>query len=122
MSIEELARASSPVMNFYDIAGIVDRIRYKPGWLLMLISGPYLQVRLPPDRGGERWHGRKWMLSYHMTEGEIVQTALMACLAAEEHEAREAFTYKGHVLFGPHISIDRLLEVADDIQMRATLK
>ncbi len=35
------------------------------------------------------WRGRKWFLSDHMTDGEVVQTLLMATLAAIEHEVRE---------------------------------
>jgi hypothetical protein len=49
------------------------------------------------------WRGRKWRLSAHMTEGEIIRTALMAVLAAEEHEARERFLWRGRAIFGPHM-------------------
>ena len=38
---------------------------------------------------------RKWVLSYHMTETEIVNTAFKAIQAAEDHEIREFFRYKG---------------------------
>lgn len=93
---------------------IVRDIHYKDGWsFLVAEQGRYLQVQLPPDKDGIVWKGRKWQLSEHMTEGEVVQTALMACIAAEEHETREAFTYKGKAIFGPHLSIDKLLEIAD---------
>jgi len=54
---------------------------------------------------------RKWFLSPHMTKSEVVQTALKAVLAAEEHEARECFLYKGKPVFGPHFNIDRLFDV-----------
>ncbi len=47
------------------------------------------------------WGGRKWFLSRHMTRSEIIQTALMATLAAVEHEAREDFKYHGKAIFGP---------------------
>lgn len=74
----------------------------------------YLQVRFMADDATARTgqpgmiHGRKWWLSQHMTDSEIVQTALMAVLAAEEHEARERFTYKGRAVFGPHIDLGAL--------------
>lgn len=55
------------------------------------------------------WHGRKWRLSPHMTDGEVVQTALMATLAAAEHEHRERFRYKGVSVFDPHYDIDQLV-------------
>ena len=56
----------------------------------------------------ESWSGRKWRLSEHMTKSEVVQTALMAVLAAEEHEAQEQFLYQGRAIFGPHFSVDKL--------------
>lgn len=52
-----------------------------------------------------RWSSRKWLLSQHMLEGEIVQTCLMAVLAALEHETREQFTYEGVRVFDPHFNI-----------------
>lgn len=60
------------------------------------------------------WKGRKWWLSEHMTDGEIVQTALMACLAASEHEIREQFKYRGVSIFDPHYDIERLVELRKD--------
>ena len=54
------------------------------------------------------WKGRKWRLSHHMTKSEIVQTALMATLAAVEHETREAFLYKGEAIFDPHYDVEAL--------------
>jgi hypothetical protein len=58
------------------------------------------------------WSGRKWRVSMHMTRSEIVQTALKAVLAAEEHEARERFLYHGRAIFGPHMNVDRLWMLA----------
>lgn len=57
--------------------------------------------------------GRKWYVSKHMTESEVVQTLLKAVLAAVEHEAREQFTYKGKQLFGPHLDVEALMEIAE---------
>ncbi len=57
------------------------------------------------------WTGRKWYLSLHMTDGEIVQTALKACLTAAEHEIREQFKYKGQAIFDPHWDIEKLVEL-----------
>ncbi len=58
--------------------------------------------------------GRKWRLSPHMTKSELVQTALMAALAAVEHEARERFLYRGQAIFGPHYDIDALALLCED--------
>lgn len=57
------------------------------------------------------WKGRKWLLSEHMTDGEIVQTAFLATMTAMEHEARERFTYKGQSVFDPHYDIEKLVEL-----------
>ncbi len=60
------------------------------------------------------WKGRHWRLSEHMTDGELVQTAFKAIMTALEHEARERFTYKGKAIFGPHLDVDKLVEIAGD--------
>ena len=60
----------------------------------------------------QSWAGRKWRLSPHMTDSEIVGTALKAVLTAEEHEARENFLYRGRPIFGPHLDVDQLWELA----------
>lgn len=57
------------------------------------------------------WKGRKWRLSPHMTDGEVVQTAFMAVMAANEHETRERFTYRGVSVFDPHYNIEKLVEL-----------
>lgn len=62
--------------------------------------------------------GRKWLLSEHMTESEVVLTALKAALTAEEHEARENFRYNGKQVFNPHPSIKALNVVADNQEVR----
>jgi hypothetical protein len=56
-----------------------------------------------------KWSSRKWLLSEHMTDGEIVQTAFKATLTAIEHEARETFLYRGQPVFGPHYDIEHLV-------------
>ena len=77
----------------------------------------YLQVRStsPCAKTGApyEWGGRKWRISVHMTVSEVVQTALMAMLAAVEHEAREAFRYRGKAIFGPHFNVEHLVALCD---------
>lgn len=55
------------------------------------------------------WSGRKWFLSPHMTRSEVVQTLWKALTTALEHEAREAFTYRGETIFDPHLDVDGLV-------------
>jgi hypothetical protein len=79
----------------------------------------YMQIASPKgtcNYSGEEfaWKGRKWFLSEHMTDGEVVQTALVACLAASEHEIREQFKYRGVSIFDPHYDIERLVELRSD--------
>lgn len=74
----------------------------------------YLQIQDPNGKcntTGEpmAWHGRKWMLSPHMTETEVVQTAFKAYMAAVEHEAREGFLWHGVTIFDPHINVNDLV-------------
>lgn len=75
----------------------------------------YLQVEWDgvdsATRQPRRCKGRKWYLSPHMTKSELIQTALAAVLAIEEHEAREAFLYKGYAVFGPHFNVEALVTV-----------
>lgn len=56
---------------------------------------------------------RKWQLSEHMTESELIQTAFKCVLTALEHEAREQFTYKGRAVYGPHFDVTALIELCD---------
>jgi hypothetical protein len=76
----------------------------------------WLQVRFDaPDVATGKWcaqHGRKWMLSQHMTKSELVQTAFKAIATALEHEAREDFRYRGQAVFGPHFDVDTLAAIA----------
>lgn len=76
----------------------------------------YLQIfeleALDNVTGGKTdWYGRKWLLSEHMTEAEIVQTVFKAVMTAVEHEVRETFLYKGQSVFDPHYDLERLVEL-----------
>lgn len=77
---------------------------------------PFLQVVFlaPCAESGEsaEQRGRKWFLSPHMTDSEVVQTALAAVLMAEEHEVRERFLYRGRAIFGPHFHVEMLWHLA----------
>jgi len=76
---------------------------------------PVLQVRAAGfcSITGEAWvwKSRKWFLSYHMCDSEIVQTVFKAVQTAVEHEMREYFKFKSAAIFGPHYDINRLVEL-----------
>lgn len=83
---------------------------------------PYLQIRQDTicNRTGEKYSegGRKWDLSEHMTESEIVFTIFKATLTFIEHELREQFLYKGKRIFDPHIDVNALLSVCGQLSVR----
>lgn len=77
-------------------------------------STPYLQVLF---KATDRFLGveeiqrcRKWVLSYHMVNSEIIRTAFKAVQAAMEHEIQEAFTYRGARIFNPHMDLESLAD------------
>ena len=114
-------------MNALQIGQTLGAIHYKD-WMLHVGSDggrAYLQWKfIGPCAKTERHvvqSCRKWFLSPHMTESELVQTAFAAAVAAEEHECREFFTYQGKRPFQPHVSIHALLAVCDQEDSRTTI-
>jgi len=78
-----------------------------------------------PEKQQSRW----WPLSKHMVKTEIIQTAFLCILKAEEHEIRETFKYFKHDLaadgggwwaapFNSHIHIDSLASASDEVDVR----
>ena len=55
---------------------------------------------------------RKWLLSEHAVESELVQTALKLMLTSMEHRTREHFKYKGERVFSPHFDINFFVQAA----------
>lgn len=106
-------------MSLYRFTQILNRITY-PGLIFQTKKeGDHWHVRVRCPQGTDNtdptqalpWNGRWWRLSEHMTDGEVVQTAFMAVTAAEEHERRERFLYRGVSVFDPHYDIERLVEL-----------
>lgn len=62
----------------------------------------------------ERQYTRRWMLTPHMTQSEIVFTALKMVITSYEHRAREAFTYKGARIGSPHFDVEDLVKLNPD--------
>lgn len=60
----------------------------------------------------EKWTGRKWYLSRHMTDDEIVKTAYVAFESSVKHEIMEGFKVDGIILFNFHINFEELLKVS----------
>ena len=88
-----------------------------PGYTFRLEMGErtYLQATFfatcAKTGGREVQFTRKWYISHDATASEVVQTALKLVLTSVEHEARESFKYCGHAIFGPHLDVDKLLQL-----------
>lgn len=124
MLVESITAVPEEAREFYlRVRGIADDISYKKGYRLAVEfdqthgTRVYLQAQCyRPDTltGIMGWgRGGKMYLSPHMTDSEIVQGAFGLFKAYEEHECREFFMYQGKRVYGPHISVEALLEVAD---------
>lgn len=86
---------------------------------------PYLQVYCEGtcNVSGKplTWTSRKWLLSYHMANTEIVRTVFKAIKAAMEHELCEKFTYKGARIYDPHVDVEALVEICERLDVRAPI-
>lgn len=79
---------------------------------------PYLQwvwkEEDPVNGGIFHCAGRKWMLSYYMTDSEIVQTAFLAAQTAVNHETREFFKFQNRPVMRPHFDVYELVKLCDE--------
>lgn len=101
-----------------EIKEVINQITYKRGWVIIVsLDGnrPVLQVEFEGEdvvTGAiEKQKCRKWFLSYHMCNNELVGTAFNAIRAAEEHETREFFKYKNERVMNPHFSYDDIADL-----------
>jgi hypothetical protein len=62
--------------------------------------------------------GGKAYLTPYATDSELARTLLGLAIAYEEHEVREFFKVDGVAVFGPHISLDALLEAGTHLDYR----
>lgn len=56
--------------------------------------------------------GRRWLIEEDATVEQVLQTILKALLTSAEHRIRERFLYRNVRIFGPHPSLDDLMEMA----------
>ena len=115
-------------MILSEIRSALREVRYKE-WTLEVCSDEsfgYLVVSfraIDTDTGAwQTQRGRKWKLSPHMTRSEVIQTAFLAVMTAEEHEIRETFTYKGIPVFCPHLDVEALVEIHGRHDARQAIK
>ena len=100
---------------------VLEHIEYKDGYeVLVLIeeNAVWLQPRfwrIDVVTGMYGWgYGGKGRVTETCTTSQLVQMVFGLFKALEEHEAREHFMYLGERVFGPHIDINALVEVASD--------
>ena len=104
--------------DYYAIRAVVEQCTY-PGfeWILVEQNGTlWFQLRCPDGEDtatGEAmdWKGRKWIISKHSTDTEIVQTVWAAVQRALLHEASELFRFKGQPIFDRHINVHMLADL-----------
>lgn len=89
----------------------IDKVKYRKRWLVKAIpsnEGVFIcwafYGKDATGLGGKvLMHSRKWFIPWEeLTEEGLVKAAMGAAIAAEEHEARERFTYGGVRVFDPH--------------------
>lgn len=102
-------------MNKADVQKIIDRIQFRD-WNFVLEEREdcfdiQIQFMAPCNVAHgepELQHCRKWMVSRHCCENEVVRTAYKAIQGALEHEAAEQFLFDGIRIFDPHVNYTEL--------------
>lgn len=56
---------------------------------------------------------RKWYVSPHSCDAEVIRTCFIAVKQAEEHELCERFRFKGKQIYNPHIDPVQLAAFVD---------
>lgn len=93
------------------------RVDYFAGSMVIYVQHQFW--RADSMTGSYGWgKGRKWHLSPHATESEIVLTCLKAAITNAAHEVREAFEYRGARLFQPHQDVNALVEACQTSDVR----
>lgn len=109
-------------MNSPDLKRLLDRVNFKDWTPVMRTNNEAYLVwwtfrRLAQGEFQQQWT-RKWYVSRHATESEVVQTLLLAALQAVEHEAREDFRIDGVQAYRPHINVYALKVAAKQLDLR----
>ena len=116
-------------MEIREMSEIVAACSYKRGWWISVREDdggrPFIQLRVSEkaeastcSQTGKRvgWSSGKHYLSQHMCRQEVVGVVFAAIKAAEEHEMREWFRYRGAAIFNAHLCPDRLAEFARKLE------
>ena len=74
----------------------------------------FYQTKCTKTGEEEIFRSRKWYLSEHMTDQEILGTLWLAFEIAVKHELMEGFKVDGTILFNPHVNFNKLLEISNN--------
>lgn len=113
-------RAETPEALKDALQQLTQNMTYKNWDYKIKLDGnrPYLQIEFMDVDSDTGEFGlqtsRKYQLSAYMTDSEIIQTALLATIVAEQHEVREYFTYDNARLYGPHTSAEKRLAILNE--------
>ena len=95
---------------------IVSLVKYKD-WAFLVMDkadGFLIQATfngLDVDTGKvELQKCRKWYVSAHSCDSEIVRSMFLAVRQAEEHELCENFNYRGQQVYNPHLDMDSMAD------------
>lgn len=105
----------SKVQQAARIAELMDRVRFPNYIFYVNLEGDRMVMQASFEAacnvsGGEvhLQKTRKWFISEHMTDSEVIQTMFKLVMTSEEHEIREKFLYRDKPIFGPHYDVDVL--------------
>ncbi len=112
--------------NFVDwIESILSDIEF-PGYIFQIypdrdgakIQAHYFELDIATGAMGPQFT-RKWLVSPHACESEVVRTVFKCVATSMEHRTREGFKWKGQRIFGPHIDIYALHDASRKVDVRA---
>lgn len=117
--VTRVEATDAPIQTLESIRAVAAKFKFRD-WIFRIDdktgSTPFLQIQFwDKDFYSNELalqSCRKWQLSYHMVNSEIVRTARKALHAAMEHEVDEQFSYDGVVIFHPHHDLDELVAFA----------
>lgn len=99
------------------IKSIVSHVKYKDWQFVVGKKGDgfLIQVQfMGEDTDGsgklELQKCRKWFVSQHSVDSEVIRSCFLAIRQAEEHELCEHFHYKGHQVYNPHLDMNSMAE------------
>lgn len=101
------------------VEALIERITYRDWRFIVHAYDASFSLQIVfTDETGVTQASRRWSLPWHACASEVLHTAMLAVITAEEHEARERFMLDGRAVFGPHHSIDALIAMADEVETR----